>query len=351
MSGTNNLSLYWKLQLTGWSVASLYWVFVGYTGTQFSVWLAIIHFLTDLLIYIVPTHLFRLVSLRLKWDELSPAKLLLRIVPGVLLLGLSFMVLTIIKVHVIRLVFQSGYEETLESMFQDQGMITLVTGIRLMAIWVLAYYLYHYAQREIRATRETARLALITRETQLSQLSAQLNPHFFFNSLNSIKALVSEDPDTARRAIDLLSDLLRRSLYGKDTMISIEEEMGLVNDYLELEKLRFEERLKVTIQIAEDLKPVKVLPLSIQTLVENAIKHGIDKQKKGGEISISITRENARVRIGVMNTGTLSVGYEKGLGLKNLAERLQLQYNGKAVFGLNETEGNVLAILLIPQYG
>lgn len=118
-----------------------------------------------------------------------------------------------------------------------------------MSVWILAYHLYHYAQREISAVKENARLTIMTKEAQLNNLSAQLNPHFFFNSLNTIKFLVEEDPGAARRAIDLLSDLLRSSLYRKDDMlITLQQEIDLVKDYLELEKLRYEERLQTTIK-------------------------------------------------------------------------------------------------------
>jgi two-component system LytT family sensor kinase len=118
-------------------------------------------------------------------------------------------------------------------------------------------------------------------DAQLKNLTAQLNPHFLFNSLNSIKALVVENPESARRAIDLLSDLLRTSLYGReDALISIKNELAMVKDYLELEKMRMEDRLEVDIEVDNELLAVQIPPLCIQTLVENSIKHGIDKQKK-----------------------------------------------------------------------
>src|ERR1051325_1002234 len=167
-----------------------------------------------------------------------------------------------------------------------------MAGIKLMSIWVLAYYMYHYAQRELNTVKENARLAIIAKDAQLSNLAASLNPHFFFNSLNSIKALVAESPDEARRAIDLLSDLLRTSLNSSDNiLISIEEEMGMTRDYLELEKLRFEERLLTCIQTDRQLMKYAIPPLSIQNLVENAIKHGIARRKDGGCICVKIGQE------------------------------------------------------------
>jgi hypothetical protein len=184
------LSLYWKCQLIGWSVASLYWGYVGFIGTNFSFTLAVIHFIGDLGIYILPTHLFRNFSVKQQWHKLRPEKLLPRIIPAIAVLGLAFMILTISKTYVMRWWFEPHFSESYHPYLNQFNVTTFVTGIRLMSIWVLAYYLYHYAQREINATKESARLALVAKDAQLNQLTAQLNPHFFFNSLNNIKALV-----------------------------------------------------------------------------------------------------------------------------------------------------------------
>ncbi|WP_315823707.1 histidine kinase [Paraflavitalea speifideaquila] len=147
------------------------------------------------------------------------------------------MLLTIGKNYLIRYWFEYGFNTTLKEEFRERALITFVTGTRLMSIWLLAYYGYHFAQREILATRETARLAIIAKDAQLNNLTAQLNPHFFFNSLNNIKALVIDNPQSARRAIDLLSEVLRTALYNRDTpLITVQQELSLISDYLELEK-------------------------------------------------------------------------------------------------------------------
>ncbi|MBP7556223.1 MAG: histidine kinase [Chitinophagaceae bacterium] len=346
------LSLYWKCQLIGWAVASLYWSYVGFTGTRFSYMLAVIHFVADMVMYIGLTHLFRTISRHYGWQHLAPGPLLVRIIPATVLLGIGYLFLTAGKIYLLRWMFEQDFADSWNSYFDAQWQVLLVTGIRLMAIWVLAYYLYQYARREIRATRESARLALIAKDAQLDNLAAQLNPHFFFNSLNNIKALVLADPQAARRAIDLLSDLLRTSLYRRDVLqIPLRDELTLINDYLELERMRFEERLRVEMNVDDSLLSAPVLPLSIQVLVENAIKHGISQRKEGGMIRIAVVKENAYLAISVSNSGHLSAGPANGLGLKNLRERLQLQYNGAAVFWLKELpEGVVCAQIKLPLY-
>jgi sensor histidine kinase YesM len=350
MRDKRRISLYWKCQLIGWSAASLYWGYVGYIGSNFSFLLAVIHFAGDLVMYIGLTHLFRTISRHYQWHLLQPGKLLIRIIPSTLLLGAAFMVLTIGKTYLVRYIFEEDFAGSFSDYFDLQWLATLATGVRLMAIWVLAYYLYQYAQREINATRESARLALIAKDAQLDNLSAQLNPHFFFNSLNNIKALVLEDPQAARRAIDLLSELLRTSLYKRDAaLITLKDEVDLVNDYLELEKIRFEKRLTTSIEIDEQLLQKQVPPLSIQTLVENAIKHGIARRKEGGIVSVKVTAENGYLRTEVYNPGNLNGITNTGLGLKNLADRLHLQFNGKASFELiAPDENSVLATIKIP---
>ena len=329
----------------------MYWGYMGFIGSNFSLPLAIIHFLGDLLMYITITHLFRNFSRRMRWHLLSPKRLLPRIIPAVIILGFLFMIVTIGKTYLVRYFFEPGFSISLRTYASNVVIVTtLMTGIRLMSIWLLAYYLYHYAQREIRASKESARLALVAKDAQLNNLASQLNPHFFFNSLNNIKALVSTDPQSARRAIDLLSDLVRTSLYKRDQpLIPLEDEMALLTDYLELEQMRFEKRLQTNIHIDKEALNVMVPPLSIQALVENAIKHGIAKKKDGGTVDIRITMPHQILTVQVENPGSLDDSNQEGLGIRNLEERLQLQFNGRAAFVLQQKDQEtVLATLNIP---
>jgi LytS/YehU family sensor histidine kinase len=312
------LSLYWKCQLAGWSAASLYWGYSASFSPLFDFRVAVIYFISDLIVYIPLTHLYRNIALKQGWNML-PLKGLVRVlILAVAILGLAYLV--------------------------------FMAGIRLMSIWLLAYHLYHYAQREIMIAHENARLQVITKDAQLNNLSAQLNPHFFFNSLNNIKSLIIENPIAARRAVDLLADLLRNSLYKKDVMlIPLKDELSMVRDYLELEKLRFEERLQECIEVDDELGETLVLRLSIQTLVENAIKHGIDKQKEGGMLKIAVVRKGVFIEIRVQNPGTLDKNSSKqGLGLKNLEERVRLQFREHGRFEITAQDETVLTTLQIP---
>lgn len=324
------ISLYWKCQLIGWSAAAFYWTLNSLGSPEFDWRLAVMYFVGDLLIYIPLTHLYRNISLKLGWHKLQPGKLLLRIIPAILILGFLFLILTLGKNYLVR---YSYAPELLNHSLNGQTLSTFMAGVRLMAIWILAYYGYHYAQREINAVKESSRLAVIAKEAEFNHLAAQLNPHFFFNSLNSIKALLTENPKAARRAIDLLSDLMRTSLYGRENrLIPLKEEMALVTDYLELEKIRFENRLDFSLKTDEHTAAIMVLPLSVQILVENAIKHGIAQSKEGGLVAVRTESDGDFLRVTVESPGTLATKSTEGLGLKNLRERLKLQFGERASF-------------------
>lgn len=344
------LSLYWKCQLAGWTASSFYWGYSASFSDGFNWKLAGIYYLSDLLVYIPLTHQYRNLALTKKWTMLPLKKLVKVLIPAVLVMGIAYLAVTTLKSHWLRTWLVPGYEQPFNEYFSAYWLAVLMAGIRLMSIWLLAYHMYHYAQREITIARENARLQVITKDAQLNNLSAQLNPHFFFNSLNNIKSLIIENPASARRAVDLLADLLRTSLYKKDAMlIPLKDELNMVKDYLELEKLRFEERLQQSIEVDEKLGETLVLRLSIQTLVENAIKHGIDKQKDGGLVKITIIRKGEYIEIRVQNPGRLDEAKSKqGLGLKNLEERVKLQFRENGKFHIAAQDETVLTTLQIP---
>ena len=342
------ISLYWKCQIIGWGFVSLLWLYIALVRDEFSVFHALANYVLDVTICIGLTHTYRTIALRAKWNHLNIKKLIRKVTPSILILSVLFMLFMNLKM--------SGYVYLVNNNnnFLENLLVwnpVLITGLRHMSIWVLAYHLYHFYVREITAAETNAQLSVIAKQAQLDNLSAKLNPHFLFNSLNSIKALIIENPKIARRAVDLLSDLLRSSLYEKEhATISIAGELSLVKDYVELEQLRFEERLNVKIDIDNRLNNFRIPPLSIQLLVENAIKHGIGKQLEGGTVDISIQEKNDFVVIVIKNPGILLIENHKGLGLDNLKERLLLQYEGEDAQFKIEAHSNkvVVATLIIP---
>ena len=345
----NTLSLYWKCQLSGWGLVSIYWAYTVYSRDNYSVFYTFLNYALDISLGVFLTHLYRKLALKANWSSLPIKQLLIRVVPTILLLAVLYALLGNLKWYAYWTMIIGREEDFLDSMMYWNPI--LITGLRLMSIWILAYHLYHYYQREVKTAKENSRLSLVAKQAQLDNLSSQLNPHFLFNSLNSIKSLVIENPNNARRAIDLLSDLLRSSLYDKENdLIYIKEELSLVEDYIELEKMRFEERLQLDITIDEKLNNFKIPTLSIQLLVENAIKHGIDLKVEGGIIYLTIKKKIDTVEIAVQNPGMINKSKKvSGLGLKNLRERLAIQYKGNATFSLKQKDKeSVIAVITLP---
>jgi len=343
------MPLYWKCQLLGWSFASLFWNFNAFLDGGFHVGIAVVHFTLDLLIGIGLSHAYRRFAVRRGWLRLDLRPLFGRLVAAIAVTGLIYMILVVAKNYAIHACFNTMTPHPFGRFFLNNSLTLLSTGIRLMAIWILAFHLYHYALLQIRTTEENSRLLLIAKEAEMNNLSSQLNPHFFFNSINTIKALVVDDPDKARRAIDLLAELLRTALCRRDNvLIPIAEELALVSDYLELEKIRFEDRLHFKVHVDRRLNGQQLLPLSIQTLAENAVKHGIAKYPPGGMIHIKVEKTGHNVEIAVRNPGSLMAQEStSGLGLKNLRDRLELQYAGLASVTLRQLPGDTVSAVLV----
>lgn len=346
-----NISLYWKCQLAGWTGAGLYWALDAALHGGFNWDLAAAYFIPDILIGIGITHGYRYLAHRNGWTDDELKALFKVTLPAVGVTGALFILLTGIKNYLVRWLFGVPAEASLWMSFEKNGLTLMATGIRLMAIWILAFHLYHYARLRIRLAADRARLEIAVKQAELQNLSAQLNPHFFFNALNSIKALVASTPDDARRAVDLLTALLRQALAQNAVpAIPLADEMNLVCDYLELEKIRFEERLAYQINVPGKLSALRLPPLALQALVENAVKHGIASLPAGGQILVQARLTDSALELIVQNSGKLAANAgDDGTGLRNLRERLQLQYQGRASLALSQQSAEtVSATLKIP---
>jgi two-component system, LytTR family, sensor kinase len=173
-----------------------------------------------------------------------------------------------------------------------------------------------------------------------------------FNAMNSIRALVDEDPAKSKEAITQLSNILRNTLQmGKNKVIPFEEEMNIVNDYLALESIRYEERLKASVSIDPESRSYNIPPLMLQTLVENGIKHGVSKLTNGGILEIKTVVKD-KLHLYIRNSGKINGSLENdhGFGIKNTRQRLQLLYGKEASLKIeNEYENMVLTELIIPK--
>lgn len=241
--------------------------------------------------------------------------------------------------------------------------LNIVQGFFLFGSWLCIYFFYHLFDRLNRSEIERLRLATHVKEAELRALKSQVNPHFIFNSLNSLRALIDEDPARARQAVTQLSNLLRYSLKsGQLETVPFEDELRVVNDYLALEQVRHEERLRLRFDIAPETLTLPVPPMLLQTLVENAVKYGIATRPEGGEIAIIARREFGLLKLQVTNPGALpdaaaaslaparaTPAASTGVGLKNAANRLRLLFGERATLHLRALDpGSVVAEATIP---
>jgi len=177
-------------------------------------------------------------------------------------------------------------------------------------------------------------------QSQLDVLKSQLQPHFLFNTLNSISVLTRENPESADKTIHLLSDLLRYSLkHAQQQFVSLEAELNFIKDYLAIEKVRFGDRLNIELDIDPETLQIMVPSLLLQPLVENAIKHGVTEKRGTGIIKISAQKNSQFLNLSIYDNGD---GIEKqpaaekdlGIGLQNTNMRLQSLYGSKHLFKL-----------------
>jgi len=220
----------------------------------------------------------------------------------------------------------------------------------IFLLWNAIYFSFVLFEESQRKQLNYALLSKSQVELELQILRSQLNPHFLFNALNAIRALIDLDPENARKSITLLSSLLRNTLkINTEKTITLHQELEIVNAYLELEKMRFEERLDYEIRTNNTNENTAIPSLLLQTLVENAIKHGISKSVKGGKVIVEVEQNDSELQVNVVNDGQLSNQTDLGIGLSNLKKRLALQYGNDFDFQLKNEESRVRARVWIKE--
>lgn len=213
------------------------------------------------------------------------------------------------------------------------AIIIFITGLAVYLISLLAYDVLITFENLRDAERREAHSLLHAREAELQVLRTQIEPHFLFNSLNSISALTSIDPAAARNMAISLADFFRKTLtLSEHKMITVREELDLCSHFLAVEKIRYGQKLEVGITADRDTELALIPPMSLQPLFENAIKHGIRQLSEGGVISASISRRNDWLHIRVQNPVSDKVATDNGigLGLTNLRERFHTLYGDRS---------------------
>jgi sensor histidine kinase YesM len=233
--------------------------------------------------------------------------------------------------QIVRLIPPSGYWAEFKASAPFSVVVTLVIGLSITTYETLRYK-FQEAQLELRTKQvEQERAYKLLAEAQLSSLESRIHPHFLFNTLNSIAALIPRDPQLAEDTVGKLASLLRFSLNANHSGLTpLSQELKIVRDYLEIEKTRFGPRLRYEIAIPEALQDTNVPPLALQSLVENAVKHVVSERSQGATIHIRGSEEAGRILLEVSDDGPGfsldAITPEHGLG--NLIARLDLLFGG-----------------------
>lgn len=338
--------LYWISQLVGWfSYVVLMAVLNKLDGAEFSL-SVFLNLLTTFFLGVISSHLYRELILKLNWLKLKIVQLIPRVFGASIVFGAIFIFLHTLISEL--LIAGDRFEMKLLEVLQ----LTLNLAVIFM-LWSLLYFLYHFIRNYRKEEIKNLQWQALQNEIELNKLKSQLNPHFIFNSMNTIRALVDESPTNAKKSITSLANILRSSLrMGREKVIRLEQELNLVNDYLNLEKTRFEERLRVSIDVPKEALDYYLPPMLLQTLVENGIKHGISKLPKGGELKVEAKVDKEKLYLRIENSGQLdeSSDEEVGFGLLNTKQRLHLLYGSRASFTIaNKSQTKVEAHLVIPK--
>jgi two-component system, LytTR family, sensor kinase len=341
----NRTLIYWLCQLSGWGLLVLGNFLFALTDDNYRDYVYTLTVII-LVIGISTTHLYRAIVKRWRWSALSITQLLPRIFLASIALGVVF---TLVSSSITQLISNAAFR--IDEIINLQIIQPTTNFSILFLIWNILYFGLHTFENWKLEEIKNLQLKAAKTEIELNSFRSQMNPHFMFNAMNSIRALVDEDPEKAKHAITLLSGILRNNLMlGKRQTVQLKEEMDLVEKYLAVEKIRFEERLEISIDVDREVLNWEIPPFMLQTIVENGIKHGVSKRIEGGAIEITAREIDNELCLKVQNSGVFVQKIEhEGIGLANTQKRLELLYGDNATFTIQSGKDVVEVIFTIPR--
>ncbi len=243
--------------------------------------------------------------------------------------------------------------------FWAEYLRTLRIALPLSVVFGLGALVYGSLQERVRNIEQRLhekeiaeeRALKLAAEARFRSLESRIHPHFLFNTLNSISALIAVSPERAEKTVGRLASLLRASLdTSRQRLIPLREELAMVESYLDIEKIRFGEKLHSSLEVAAEFEDTPVPPMSVQSLVENAVKHGITPQDRVGQVFVSASAENGSLHIEVRDTGPGfdSSAIRAGHGLDNLAGRLDALFGSRARVNVLRRDGQSVVEMVVP---
>lgn len=335
---------YWLIQIVGWSLYALLNIYISFFEPNDSHVKTITINILLIAGGLAITHLFRKFLITKKWFELETTALITRVLMANVIMAFVFCVWQYLLLNI----FFSDVEN-ISSL--RQLVHPFMSAYLILLGWSLIYFTWSYIEKNRSRIIEKLQLQNDMQELELKSMRSNLQPHFIFNSLNSIRALVKEDPDASREAITKLSKILRSSISTKENSITLDEELKLVENYLHLEKIRFEERLQYEFDIAYNTRTCLIPPMLIQNMVENAVKHGISLQEQGGTIWLRTEIEDNLIRISIKNEGHINEENKlkgTGFGMSSSQKRLNHLYPEAAPITMREDNDYVIVEICIP---
>lgn len=332
-------------QITGWSIFALLNIYVAYIAKELLTPVVVINLLlASTGLYI--SHLFRNYILQHQWIKLNTEQLVQKVILALLIITIGYILFYYSFTFFL-------YRESFHSLKISSLFGSIISVFLLFGCWSLIYFAWGNVEKNRNNVIHQLTLESTMKDLEIKTIRSNLQPHFIFNALNSIRALIDENPGQAREAITHISNILRNSITKQEPTDTLANELSLVDDYLALEKIRFEERLHIEKEIATNTLAYQIPTMMLQTLVENAIKHGIAKSEKGGTIFIHTHIDNAQqLCIQIGNTGKLDISSKDanslGFGLHATKQRLVYLCGNDASIDMQQKHEQVIVTILIP---
>jgi sensor histidine kinase YesM len=349
----NTSRAYWACQLLGWGLYASSQVYNA-IATLPVPWERVLLEIALLNVAAVGfTQVLRVFMLRRGWAKLSMRQLLPRSLVASVLQGLvlaaAMHFMAVAPLWGLEPVQGTALLESIPPPVQDMDPLLLRTANWSLAffIWIALYIGITSVRDRHAAELRQSELTRALQSAELRLLKSQLNPHFLFNSLNSVRALIAEDPSRARDAVTQLAGLLRYTLRSDhEELVTLERELETVGDYLALESLRFGDRMRVELDIATGARDIRVPVMLLQTVVENAIKHGIAELPGGGVLRVAATLRDNALHVEVRNPRPTNPQprEQQGSGLYNAAERLRLLFGSRATIELDLSQSDMAIV-------
>ncbi len=334
---------YWLIQIVGWSLFTMLNLYIGFENETLTAHTVILNMLISIGGLGI-THFFRKFILTQHWFGLETTTLIVRVL--LTNIGLAFLFCSW------QFLLLNIFMPYVDSVHGISALLRPFMAAYLILLgWSLIYFSWSYVEKNRSIVIDGLRIKNELQEFELKSMRSNLQPHFIFNSLNSVRALVNEDPKAAREAITKLSTILRTSISTKENSIPLDDELKLIESYLHLEKIRFEERLQYEFRIAAKTRASLVPPMLLQNMVENAVKHGISLREQGGTIWISSDIEPKYIRISIKNEGAINEENKlkgTGFGMSSSQKRLNYLYPDAPPIIMKEENGHVVVEICIP---